>query len=146
MISLSGMVLLGVLGMIMLYAYELYAIETDNLKTFRLGMAAKNFAVSRAAIVADDYQRSRALWQQDMARAQSESSYSYAYMADSQAQLQQSEAGSMQMTAQTYLMRSNVDEALYILSVHATADDVQGQVRLYLQNKDGEAVVQRWER
>ncbi len=140
MASLSGLIVVCIIGMTALYFCRIMEMQTNSIIDYKAGMAAKNFAISRAEYLVEAYRRDLERWHADCERAYR------SYTFDNAALIEKSKSYSDHgaMTSYAHLMRHGADA--YILNVYAESGSASGQVRLYLKQEGDDIVVQRWER
>ncbi len=139
--SLSGLIILCLLGMILFYMYDIYAVQMEKVTVLKAGMTAKNYTISCAEMLIDNYRKSSDMWQSDTEKASQAYDFAQAIIV---AEKQDDDVYFKSKTMTAYLMRYTID--VYILTVESTVNGITNQVRIYLQQKDGELIVQRWER
>ncbi len=139
--SLSGLIILCLLGMILFYMYDIYAVQMEKLTVLKAGMTARNYTIGCAEIIIDNYRNDDTVWQSDTEKAAQAYDFSQAIIV---AEKQDDDVYFKAKTMVAYLMRYTDD--VYILTVESTVNGITNQVRIYLQQKDGELIVQRWER
>ncbi len=139
--SLSGLIILCLLGMILFYMYDIYAVQMEKVTVLKAGMTAKNYTISCAEMLIDNYRKSSDMWQSDTERAAQAYDFAQAIIV---AEKQDDDVYFKSKTMTAHLMRYTID--VYILTVESTVNGITNQVRIYLQQEDGELIVQRWER
>ncbi len=139
--SLSGLIILCLLGMILFYMYDIYAVQMEKVTVLKAGMTARNYTVSCAELIIDHYRENDDAWLSDTAKATQAYDFAQAIVVE---QMQEDDAYFKSKTMTAYMMRYTID--VYILIVESTVNGITNQVRIYLQQKDGELIVQRWER
>lgn len=142
MAALSGLVVLAVVCMTALYAYELSRINENSMAVFMQKTAVKNFCLSHAQKMIGRYNADEERWERDCAAAENVYSTSQKKITDlhsgtdDKGEAIESEARLLKYTG-----------SLYILDVRTQTGDISTQVRVYLEKQEGGGFVeQRWER
>ena len=142
MAALSGLVVLAVVCMAALYAYELSRINENSMAVFMRKTTVRNFCLSHVQKMIGRYGTDEVLWKKDCAAAQDVYSASHNKImnvysgTDAKGRAIESEARLLKYTG-----------SVYILDVRTQMDDVATQARVYLEKQDGGGFIeQRWER
>lgn len=141
MAALSGLVILAVVCMAALYAYELSRINENSVAVFTQKATVRNFCLSHVQRMIGRYSADEGVWERDCAAAQDVYSERHdkimnAYGGtDAKGRAIESEARLLKYTG-----------SVYILDVRTQMGDVTTQARVYLEKQDGGGFIeQRWE-
>lgn len=142
MAALSGLVVLAVVCMTALYAYELSRINENSMAVFTQKTTVRNFCLSHVQKMIVRYHADEELWARDCAAAQDVYSTSQNKImnvhsgTDAKGRAIESEARLLKYT-----------NSLYVLDIRTQMGDVSTQARVYLEKQEGGGFIeQRWER
>lgn len=142
MAALSGLVILAVVCMTALYAYELSRINENSMAVFMQKTAVRNFCLSHAQKMIGRYSADETLWERDCTGAESVYSAKQNKIMDVQSS---TDAAGSAIESEARLLKYK--DSLYILDVRTQMSDINTQVRVYLEKQEGGGFVeQRWER
>ena len=130
MISISMLIVLSLMAVFSLYIYRLSLTENDSLEILKMNMQTKN-----------KYDKEK--WQDDCMKAQGKDEFDEAIIVDEKTVTDKQMKKSVQIKA--YLMQT-YNQDIYKLIVESSLEDITNQNCIYLQKKDDDCIVQRWER
>lgn len=144
MISISMLIVLSLMAVFSLYIYRLSLIENDSLEILKMNMQTKNYTISESLKLIDIYKYNKEKWQDDCMKAQGKDEFDEAIIVDEKTVTdKQKMKKSVQIKA--YLMQT-YNQDIYKLIVESSLEDITNQNCIYLQKKDDDCIVQRWER
>ena len=139
--TVSSLIIICVLMMISFYVYDISSNQQNSFIIFKTGMASKNLSVSEAEKLLGRYKNDVDLWKVDCKRVQNIYFWENAIVVD---EVAGSDEIFEKKSARAYLMHYKDD--IYLLVAEANVDDCISQICIYLEMKDEELIVQRWER
>lgn len=146
MISISMLIVLSLMAVFSLYIYRLSLTENDSLEILKMNMQTKNYTISESLKLIDIYKYDKEKWQDDCMKAQGKDEkdeFDEAIIVDEKTVTDKQMKKSVQIKA--YLMQT-YNQDIYKLIVESSLEDITNQNCIYLQKKDDDCIVQRWER
>lgn len=143
MISISMLIVLSLMAVFSLYIYRLSLTENDSLEILKMNMQTKNYTISESLKLIDIYKYDKEKWQDDCMKAQGKDEFDEAIIVDEKTVTDKEMKKSVQIKA--YLMQT-YNQDIYKLIVESSLEDITNQNCIYLQKKDDDCIVQRWER
>lgn len=141
MISISMLIVLSLMAVFSLYIYRLSLTENDSLEILKMNMQTKNYTISESLNLIDKYDKEK--WQDDCMKAQGKDEFDEAIVVDEKTVMDKQMKKSVKIKA--YLMQI-YNQDIYKLIVESSLEDITNQNCIYLQKKDDDCIVQRWER
>ena len=108
-----------------------------------MNMRTKNYTISESLNLIDIYKYDKEKWQDDCMKAQGKDDFDEAIVVDEKTVIDKQMKKSVQIKA--YLMQI-YNQDIYKLIVESSLEDITNQNCIYLQKKDDDCIVQRWER
>ena len=127
MISISMLIVLSLMAVFSLYIYRLSLTEDNSLKILKMNMQTKNYTISESLNLIGIYKYD----------------FDEAIVVDEKTVIDKQMKKSVQIKA--YLMQT-YNQDIYKLIVESSLEDITNQNCIYLQKKDDDCIVQRWER
>ena len=103
----------------------------------------KNYKISESLKLIDKYKNDKEKWQDDCMKAQGKDEFDEAIVVDEKTVMDKQMKKSVKIKA--YLMQI-YNQDIYKLIVESNLEDITNQNCIYLQKKDDDCIVQRWER
>lgn len=142
-ISLSMLIVLSMMTIFSLCIYKMSIIENDSLNLLKINVNVENYTISESLKMIEDFKDDKTRWQEICSRANEIDDMDKIFYIDKRVFIDEKLNEQVQIKA--YLLKTE-KENIYKLIVESSLNDITNQNIIYLQKKDDDCIVQRWER
>lgn len=142
-ISLSMLIVLSMMIIFSLCIYKMSIIENDSLNLLKINIDVENYTISESLKMIEDFKGDKTRWQEICSRANEIDDMDKIFYIDKRVFIDEKLNEQVQIKA--YLLKTE-KENIYKLIVESSLNDITNQNIIYLQKKDDDCIVQRWER
>lgn len=144
-ISLSMLIILSLMTVFSLYIYRLSSVENDTLDILKINLETENYTISESLKIIAYFKYDKVKWQEICLSVNDNNidTLEEAFIVDEQVLIDDKLNKPVQIKA--YLLKTE-KENIYKLIVESNLNDIINQNIIYLQKKDDDCIVQRWER